>query len=336
MKKKLIIFLICCIFSAVVIAFTVICVALNISVDTVVADVDGMKIYAGEVKLHMNEIKTDVIEYFEQNYSVTAGNDFWDTEFDGVTPAEYLRNEALSASVRCRLELELGVEYGIVKDASYDAFVDEMKEVNSVNQSKIDNGEPIYGQSEYSESTYHMYRMSNLRIELQEVMGQEGEPLYGDEAALKAFYYANRDQNYRRIDNCIFKILKSDDMQALKAAEKIIADENEPLSKLTDVEITQTELSNSNYKQLSKENSAFYDTIYSLSEGETAYFGENTLIWCFSRSFSGYESYSSVESTVIAEYRQQQYEKYINELVKNSSINTYSKLDKIPLSKPLA
>ena len=100
-------------------------------------------------------------------------------------------------------------------------------------------------------------------------------------------------------------------MQALKAAEKIIADENEPLSKLTDVEITQTELSNSNYKQLSKENSAFYDTIYSLSEGETAYFGENTLIWCFSRNFSGYESYSSVESTVIAEYRQQQYEKYI-------------------------
>ena len=78
-----------------VIAFTVICVALNISVDTVVADVDGMKIYAGEVKLHMNEIKTDVIEYFEQNYSVTAGNDFWDTEFDGVTPAEYLRNEAM-------------------------------------------------------------------------------------------------------------------------------------------------------------------------------------------------------------------------------------------------
>lgn len=335
MKKKLIVFLICCIFSAVVIAFTVICVALNISVDTVVADVDGMKIYAGEVKLHMNEIKTDVIEYFEQNYSVTAGNDFWDTEFDGVTPAEYLRNEALSASVRCRLELELGVKYGFIEDASYDAFVDEMKEVNSVNQSKIDNGEAVYGQSEYSESTYHMYRMSNLRIDLQEAMGQKGEPLYGDETALKSFYYDNRDTNYRRIDNCTFKVLKSDDAQALKDAEKIIANDEQPLSKITDVEITQIQLNHSNYKQLSKENSAFYDTIYSLSEGETAYFGENTLIWCFSRSFSGYESYSSVESTVIADYREEQYEEYIDNQIENSSIEIYSKLKKIPVSKPL-
>ena len=272
----------------------------------------------------MNEIKTDVIEYFEQNYSVTAGNDFWDTEFDGVTPAEYLRTEALAAAARCRLELELGVKYGFIEDASYDAFIDEMKAGGNVTL-----------KSEYSESTYHMYRMSNLRIDLQEAMGQKGEPLYGDETALKSFYYDNRDTNYRRIDNCTFKVLKSDDAQALKDAEKIIANDEQPLSKITDVEITQIQLNHSNYKQLSKENSAFYDTIYSLSEGETAYFGENTLIWCFSRSFSGYESYSSVESTVIADYREEQYEEYIDNQIENSSIEIYSKLKKIPVSKPL-
>ena len=183
-KKKWLIVALPIVLALIIIAVTLTYSFLYVTSKTVVGEVNGMEIYAGEIKLKMNSAKADAIAYFEDKYNITAGADFWETEFDGETPEHYLRENALAEIASYKLQLQLGQKYGLIDDASYEALVEEITSKNLDNSKKIAEGEPVYGQKTYSLSTYYEYKLSNLKLSLQKKMFEEGEPLYAQDSVL--------------------------------------------------------------------------------------------------------------------------------------------------------
>lgn len=62
-----------------------------------------------------------------------------------------------------KLEQQLLNKNGVVGDISYDAFINELNNVNQEREKALENGSPIYGPSQYSEKVYYDYKYSEAR-----------------------------------------------------------------------------------------------------------------------------------------------------------------------------
>lgn len=343
-----------CVAAGLIIAIAI-SVGLKVSTDTVVGQINGMDIYAGEIKLSMNSNKAQVIDYYESEKNASIDKDFWDKNIDGETPSDYLRNLALKDVARYKLELGLGIEYGLIEDASYSAFVNEVSSVNAQNQNKIQNGEPIYGQKEYNLNTYYEYRLSNLQLKLQYAMGNKGEPLYADENTLKAYFEEQKDKYYNNVDNYELVVLRIDLSNAaeydkaeseMNNVRKLLIDEKNYSSaqqkikqKYDNITFTNMSIDESNYSQLSKQNIDFYEIATELKKGDVSKpfsnMGSMTLVVCKDRTPSGYADYNEIHSALISQYRADKYEQYVDELVKKYNATTNDKFKRISVKDEL-
>lgn len=62
-----------------------------------------------------------------------------------------------------KLEQQLLNKNGVVGDISYDAFINELNNVNQEREKALESGSPIYGPSQYSEKVYYDYKYSEAR-----------------------------------------------------------------------------------------------------------------------------------------------------------------------------
>lgn len=155
-----------------------------------VVKVNGEAVTARELSRHMSWNKAYVITYFKDEYDAEVDSDFWNRSYGDTTPNEYLREYTLKQLVRYKVEQQLAVSYGLMgkEETTYKSFLKKLEEENNSRSGKAQNGEIVYGVTQYTESTYFSYVYSNMQLRLQDMLSEKGEPLYVSDEDLKKWY----------------------------------------------------------------------------------------------------------------------------------------------------
>ena len=140
-----------------------------------------------ELEFYMKASRSDVILRFTSDASSSADKDFWETEQNGITPAEYLLEIAVENLKNDRALFAECEERGLCEKLSYEKIIKQMNAENASRAKKLKNGEPVYGVTEYTVVSYYDYLKSNLQIALREKLENEGI-IKEDDVKLKQYY----------------------------------------------------------------------------------------------------------------------------------------------------
>ncbi len=352
MNKKLKAFVISSVAILIVAAVSItILLVLKITPETEIAKVNGEPIYAGEWKLSADRKKSSVLSHYKELGLDTSSADFWNTEKDGKTPTEYLREISLEDAVQYKLQLVLAKEYNLLDDISFSGLVEQKNKTNIDNLAKIKVGEPVIGQRTYTLSTFYDYRLSNLKLDLQKAMGEKGKPFYADEQTLKNFFDSVKDEFYHKTDSFVLAVVEKTNGEVLpeQTAKDIASLMNnlkmdfESLSAKVvqthhGVTINKIEFSDESASSFSKQKSELFEAVQSLKSGESAVYNEEgsfKTVYCISRKDAGYKNFSDVYDAVLSQYRAIKYEEYIENLTKNAKVEKLSAYDRINMDLTL-
>ncbi|QDS99204.1 hypothetical protein HG15A2_24960 [Adhaeretor mobilis] len=182
------------------------------AVEDVVATVNGHDITLPEFRRSLLDHRAAVFDYFSRQYGADeVQGKFWTSSFDGEVPLKKLRKLALDSSVRIKLQQQLALEKGLVRDISYAAFLRRLAEENRNRKRAVENHEPIYGPVEYSESTGYTHNFSLLVVRLKQSLADDDCEI--TVAELRDFYEANKEQ-FKRPDPVTFRGLRASDTDA--------------------------------------------------------------------------------------------------------------------------
>ena len=154
-----------------------------------------------ELEFYMKASRSDAILRFTSDALSSADKDFWETEQNGITPAEYLSEIAVERLKNDRALFAECEERGLCEKLSYEKIIKQMNAENASRAEKLKNGEPVYGVTEYTVVSYYDYLKSNLQIALREKLENEGI-IKEDDVKLKHYYnqIKNSDPLFRNAD----------------------------------------------------------------------------------------------------------------------------------------
>ncbi|MFC3803064.1 hypothetical protein [Cohnella sp. GCM10012308] len=152
----------------------------------VVAKAGDLAIEAGELKLWMRLKRSEVIGAYRKSDGELVLPDDWNKSFNGRTPLEALKKEALSGAIRAKAKQTLAKRFGIDSDYGYRKLSAMLTAENRRRNEAKSRGEAVYGPLQFEETTYYEYLLSNLDLKLKQALGGLTEPDYAsriDEAA---------------------------------------------------------------------------------------------------------------------------------------------------------
>jgi hypothetical protein len=140
---------------------------------SVIAWVNQYPVSSAEFKHWMLLQRAEVHNYFYNKYQLADSEDFWETEKEGESPLEMLKEMALEKALRCKVQQITALEKGIVDHIDFDRMMLEMQEENLKRKRKIENGEVVYGAKRYTERTYFAHEFDKLVIQLKAVLAKD-------------------------------------------------------------------------------------------------------------------------------------------------------------------
>lgn len=156
----------------------------------VVADIDGHRIPVREFALYLAQDRAATFSYFQQTYGAADGPRFWNASYGGRTPADYLRELALTDVTRATVILDLGRHTGLIPDAGYDAFLADWQAENIRRLKAVTAHQVIYGPVQYTETDYFSYILAEISAALPEELAASGTIRTSD-TLLHAYYQAH-------------------------------------------------------------------------------------------------------------------------------------------------
>nr|WP_285891165.1 peptidylprolyl isomerase [Paenibacillus pasadenensis] len=196
--------------------------------DQPVFTVNGEAVEKGEFELYTQKLRSGVIQHYTEQYGASFGKNYW-TEKHGApeSPLEYIKKEALKQLVEAKLIQKQAQELKLEESFDYASFPEKLESENERRQKALENNQPVYGPTQYSEADYYDYLTANLKLGL--VRKLLADPVWSpDEAELKAYYEANKDAMFHRPNSYSIKrivIDKGDEPEAaLKQAELLAQD----------------------------------------------------------------------------------------------------------------
>ena len=139
-----------------------------ISQHKAVAFVDDYPIYAGEMMLAVEQIKSDTVMYFIDTYGAVQNKTFWEQEYGGEIPREKLIDDARELAARYKKEQIMMLDYGVITEAEM-VFEDFCKEFYTENRERLaadKKGETIFGPVQYTKQGYYDYLHNNRIMDL--------------------------------------------------------------------------------------------------------------------------------------------------------------------------
>lgn len=146
----------------------------------------------------------ETASYFTGKGSV-ADAGFWERETDGELPYEKLAEAAIEDLKYFHAVYGLAEEKGYVEDGSYGAFLKRMEKENALRKDRIENGEVVYGLSEYSPELFLEYETDLIQKSYCGDLDNEGMEVTD---ADRKQYYEEREASYRRSDDLALDFVK--------------------------------------------------------------------------------------------------------------------------------
>lgn len=199
MKKKI------CIISTILILAILIATVFLVNRNQFSLEIDGYKIDKEEFLDAADRKKYDVTSYFTQKNGVNVDSEFWEREIDGELPYKKLAEEAIEELKYFHAVYGLAEEKGYVEDGSYAALLGRWESENQARKEKIENGETVYGLSEYTLELYLEYEMDTIQKSYCDDLENEGMEITD---ADRAEYYAEHIDYYYRDDDRVLDYIK--------------------------------------------------------------------------------------------------------------------------------
>jgi hypothetical protein len=170
----------------------------NTRPDRVVALVNGEPISELEFKLRLIQNRAYVYDYFKRKYGVSDHQKFWDMSYGGETPIKVARVKTLNECVTIKVQQILAKQKGIIRDISYQGFLEVLKQENLRRKEAVQQGRPIYGPRQYDESGYYYYLFENMVIRLKDVLAEN--ELKVTDQQIAEYYQQIKDRKFRKED----------------------------------------------------------------------------------------------------------------------------------------
>ncbi|WP_138755955.1 peptidylprolyl isomerase [Paenibacillus sinopodophylli] len=140
--------------------------------EAVIIEVGGLPVTHDEFQLYMAKEKGSVTNYFNVTYGAEDSKNYWTETFGEERPIDKLRKQAMDEAVKGKTLQLLAMEKGLIEDSSFQSFVRNWGKNNADRANSLDKGEAIFGLGEYDLSQYYFYSLSNIKLDLQEKLGE--------------------------------------------------------------------------------------------------------------------------------------------------------------------
>ncbi len=137
--------------------------------------VNGEKIIVDEYEYFYKSVRSQIIAEYADKYATTDFSNFWETEFNGKTPAQELETRTIEKCVRAKIELNLCKENGIYDDVSFEGLKLKAQQFNAENENKSG----VVGLKSIDLDTFYTYYIDIGVMELKNKL--EAEELKPDE-----------------------------------------------------------------------------------------------------------------------------------------------------------
>lgn len=152
--------------------------------------IDNRTVTKEEYQQALKDVRYDVNVYFSSTYGAIEEENFWTGEYGGEVPYKKLADEAVERLKYLHAVYSVAEENGDIDDPGYDSLVERMKNENRQRKEKIENGEVVYGLSEYSLEQFMEYEISSFKERYCSDETNEGMKLTEDEIRER---YESRD-----------------------------------------------------------------------------------------------------------------------------------------------
>lgn len=292
----------------------------------------GKKAISKEEYLYvMNQQIYDVSNELTEKKDIQIDEAFWETEIDGTMPYEQLADKTIEQLQYYHAVYETAIEQGYVDDADYEHMLERKEEENKRRAEKIENGEPVYGLSEFTTELYMEYEMDSFQKRYCENLENEGMEITDEERA--KYYEENKDALFQKNDDLTLDYVKipyvsenMDEDRKDKLEKELLAvykeiDESHSLQQIVSENealsgyLFHEELLSSEVSSKAKAIGDVLELGYELQPGETTQVvdenGALYLIQCTAKNDYDYFTIDEVKDNINKELREEHYNSMI-------------------------
>ena len=136
---------------------------------------DSAVMWVGEIPVYEDEFKDYMLDgcncsYFSRMYGAQIDKNFWSTEFDGITPTDYLKEKAKEKLVEEKLVELVALDMGLEIETDYQKKRRDWKEANKQRSMLASRNQPVYGPIELEWRQYKMDVQGNLTQEIKNIL----------------------------------------------------------------------------------------------------------------------------------------------------------------------
>ncbi|SFF05126.1 PPIC-type PPIASE domain-containing protein [Paenibacillus algorifonticola] len=167
--------------------------------EPVIMEVGGLPVTEAEFLLYMDKERGAVTNYFNVTYGAEDSEAYWTETFGAERPIDKLKQQAMNEAVKGKTLQLLAVEKGLVTDSSFQSFVNQWEKNNTERGESLDQGQAIFGLAQYDLSQYYFYSLSQLRLDLEEQLGEEALKVTKEEVKDRYQFHAAKFENQTQI-----------------------------------------------------------------------------------------------------------------------------------------
>lgn len=130
--------------------------------------IGGEPITQEEVDYFRMRDRAEVVNDFAEKYGISDFSDFWETEYDGITPAEYLEKTAIEDAKDAKIRLIIMKEKGIYDTCSFADFKASAEKYNKEHA----EDKPTVGINTINLDSFYTYYISTGEIELKNILAE--------------------------------------------------------------------------------------------------------------------------------------------------------------------
>ena len=183
---------------------------------TTVAVVNGETVTQEEFDYFKARKRADVINYYISEFNAKVDEDFWQTDFNGITPEKDLEDRSISECVKAKIQLVLCRENGIYDDISFVGLRQRAESFNSQDKSGA------VGLKTIEIETFYTYYIETGVMELKNILGEKDLVPTQEEINACLEKFGTQDENYtaarkmaisKKYEDMIEKLCKEADVQ---------------------------------------------------------------------------------------------------------------------------
>lgn len=259
--------------------------------------VEGYGVTEQEFQLFLYDERASTGNYYFQKYGADSCADFWDLEFDGQTPMEHARKNALEKLLKTKMKAIIAVERNLIdKDISFTTLMKNREAKNSERTDMLKEGQVFYGLSSFDEYQYYNYINDDIWRKL--VKSYLESNSVGDDE-LQPFYRKNKEMFNMGVELKYMLLQQDGSTEIITGTEKDIPKDD-----------TQTL-------------SIWYE-LKKLKPGQqlnTEYKGKIADILLISKKESGYKPISEVRGFLLQLYAEDQLNSLVDNRVRNAKVD---------------